>query len=589
MKPARFSRLVIRAVAVTFPVMAIAGWVSPAHAQIRIGDDGHALDANNRIGSGGYNNTKDVDQRSAAITNNQIIYGNTTGLSYFHGQIQTFDPNEIQINTGSEASDRLNAIAGPVNYKARVTGSPQQNTLTPFYSTSNAALPPSREGQFQTTPGGAGLIPAPAIGPTPMNDTRLGIINSAATDQSFLPAAGELDLPGPVDTSGNQSVITASPLYGVKAWSATDSSDTFFLSKYSNLRPEAPGDGMRLDNAAIQQMRNELNTTVVNPNGQSNALPVQNLANSAQIVGTAAQQQPINDAVNNQPLNANANANQGVQQQLLIPPAEQSTQLAELQRRLAKSKATMTNAQANDAYNQVLAQKNADEEKARKLAAADAQNPAGITGKPSEAPGNPMDLKSLPQGNPSTPTETPALKPVVQGPLTNTPEQPYVITSLATGIKSPSLAKLLKTAEDQMRQGKFTGALNTYDDAQQVVPNNAFVTLGRSFAELGASYYGKSELDLRRSVTTEPAVLIGQYDLKGFLGEDRLQFVQKDLTDIYNHEKSQRPALLLAYIAHNTGDDTAAGTYLNAAQQRAGGPDPLINAMRDAWGLPVSK
>jgi tetratricopeptide (TPR) repeat protein len=194
---------------------------------------------------------------------------------------------------------------------------------------------------------------------------------------------------------------------------------------------------------------------------------------------------------------------------------------------------------------------------------------------------------------PATP-ETPAappLKPMVTAPLQHdADEQPYIVTSLATGIRAKGLADLMKSAESQMRLGHFNAALDSYDSAEQVAPNNPFIAMGRGFAEMGASYYGKAELDLRRAIASEPALLAGKYDIKGFLGEDRLKFVVNDLTDIYQSEKdSVRPALLLGFISHNQGDDTAAAKYLNAADQRAGGRDPIVTVMREDWGFVTPK
>jgi tetratricopeptide (TPR) repeat protein len=195
-----------------------------------------------------------------------------------------------------------------------------------------------------------------------------------------------------------------------------------------------------------------------------------------------------------------------------------------------------------------------------------------------------------------TPTATPQapaapLTPMVTEPLQHdADEQPYIVTSLATGIRAKGLADLMKSAENQMRDGHFNAALDSYDSAEQVAPNNPFIAMGRGFAEMGASYYGKAELDLRRAIAAEPALLAGRYDIKGFLGEDRLKFVVNDLTDIYQSEKdSVRPAVLLGFISHNEGDDTAAAKYLNAADQRAGGRDPIITVMREDWGFVTPK
>jgi len=165
-------------------------------------------------------------------------------------------------------------------------------------------------------------------------------------------------------------------------------------------------------------------------------------------------------------------------------------------------------------------------------------------------------------------------------------EKAYYITSLATGIKSKSLATLLKNAEEQMRAGKFTSALDTYDAAAQVAPNNPFITLGRSFSELGASYYTKADGDLRNAIRSEPALLVGQYDLKGFIGDSRLSFIIKDLTDISTSEsKSPRAPFLLGYIYYNLADKAKATEYMNTALQRSGGSDPVIQQIQESWGL----
>lgn len=204
-----------------------------------------------------------------------------------------------------------------------------------------------------------------------------------------------------------------------------------------------------------------------------------------------------------------------------------------------------------------------------------------------------MGLPSGPAnvGTPSsgTPAPKPELKPILNPPDNSADNQSYVVTSLATGIQAKGLADLMKSAETQMRQGKFTEAVDSYEAAQAVAPNNPFVYLGRSFAELGASYYGKADADLNRAVASDPAVLSGKYDLNGFLGDDRVKFVKTDLADIAKNEKGARPLVLLAFIAHNTGDDSTAAKYLDDAAARGGGYGSLITLMQAAWGIKGAK
>ncbi len=172
-------------------------------------------------------------------------------------------------------------------------------------------------------------------------------------------------------------------------------------------------------------------------------------------------------------------------------------------------------------------------------------------------------------------------RPAVGG---DRPDAPFLISSLAVGTKDGALAKLLRDAEGQMRSGAFGRSVETYDAAASVAPNNPFVPLGRGFAELGAGYYGRGEADLTRAILSEPALLAARYDLAGFLGADRLKFVQGELTDIAATEQTARPHLLLAFIAHNAGADDLTAKDLAIAADRGSNPK-LVALMREAWDV----
>jgi hypothetical protein len=627
MKQMKRSSVVISAVAMTLSVI---GWTSSAHGQYRINQNGHANDANNRIGSGGYNGDRttfpDAYGTGSNIinnqVNNQIVAGNVTGLKYFHGATNGFeDPNAVQTSTNSNGTDRFLAISGPQDNTARTTGAPN---ITPFYTNDRLAV---QAPNYTSTPDNTGVIPKPSssISNQPNNDTRLGIINTS-TNNVYLPTPGELDLPGPVDASGTPSTLIASPLYGMRQWSATDASDAYFMSRYTNVQPNGTAQAARASNGQIQQMRDELNNTmvpnqnqnqngqsgdqtakpgmttglvannaIVNPTGNGPAASNGNLNSSQQLnsslSNSSLSNQPLNSSLTSPAVGANLNADTGTRQQLLtlVPPSQQSEQLKDLEQRLAQSRQRMSPSQAAQAYNEenrLNTQSKEDAEKLTKLPAGGTPATTPPNGTPDATP--PGMLGTTTPGSTLKPGDTlpPTMNPILTGPMTGGADKSYMITSLATGIKAQGLATLLKTAEDQMRQGKFSTALNTYDTARQVAPNNPFATLGQAFAELGAASYGRAEMDLRQSFQADSgAVLLGTYDLRGFLGEDRLKFVVKDLKDINAKEKNERAAFLLAYIAHNLGDDESAAKLLNDAEQRAGGNDSTLSLMRDSWQL----
>ena len=149
------------------------------------------------------------------------------------------------------------------------------------------------------------------------------------------------------------------------------------------------------------------------------------------------------------------------------------------------------------------------------------------------------------------------------------------------------LSEMLKKAEDLMKQGKFTTAIDQYAAAEQVAPNQPLIWIGRANAELGASYYGRAEVHLKQAFNRDNALLMAQYDLRQFLGEDRMASVIKDLKDMSsNNPQSATPVFLLAYIAYNTGNERRAAAYMDVADKRSGGKDPIYQLLRDHWSLP---
>src|SRR5439155_26961218 len=152
-----------------------------------------------------------------------------------------------------------------------------------------------------------------------------------------------------------------------------------------------------------------------------------------------------------------------------------------------------------------------------------------------------------------------------------------------TLVKAKGVGELLQQDESLMRQGKYIDALDQYDTAEQIGAHYAAVQLGRANAELAASYYTRAEVDLRGALTQDPSLLEAQYDLSNMVGEDRLQFLVKDLKETANKEKNQgRPVFLLAYIAYNTGNERMAAGYLDLAEKRAAG-DSFYKLVRSHW------
>ena len=162
--------------------------------------------------------------------------------------------------------------------------------------------------------------------------------------------------------------------------------------------------------------------------------------------------------------------------------------------------------------------------------------------------------------------------------------QPVKVTSLATGVRGEGLANVLKKAETLMKEGKYTSALDQYDAAEAVTPNNPLITLGRGHAEFGAGFYVRAEGHLRQALTADRALLMGQYDLTAMLGEDRLTRLVSELKDqTTKNQNNSTPLFLLAYIAYNTGHEQQALGYLDLAEQRGGDPGGFFKLLKEHW------
>jgi predicted Zn-dependent protease len=160
------------------------------------------------------------------------------------------------------------------------------------------------------------------------------------------------------------------------------------------------------------------------------------------------------------------------------------------------------------------------------------------------------------------------------------------IESLATGVAAKGLRDLLAGAEELMRQDKFTSAIDRFNQAGRVAPNNSMITLGRGIAELGAGYYAQSERDLRQVFRADPALLMAQIDLGKMMNADRLQYLRNDLSNLAaSGPRDERPWFLQAFIAYNTGNQPEAERDLSEAEKRSGRADAVIRMMRSHWNL----
>lgn len=557
-----------------------------SQAQFRANNqDGRALDANNRVGSGGYNEGRDIEQPSG----NQIVTGNVTAGREFRGPVPYSDPNVFAGPSGTDSTDRfIRGSSGAPEYSTQV----DMNQPRPFYGNRTITPPPG----YVQTPEGT-YAPAPLVSNTTAGQPPVGIVNNSTL--SGTPMPGEMILPGP-GTDAN-SILTASPLYGIRQWDANNPNDAYFLNNYTSMGSQGRGP---LDAQTLERYRQELRNSG-NPPTEDNQNPNQ-VNNPSLTLPQTPENQALDNSVNrgqvggDQGLAGNVGTDQSLRNRLLTPPTQQSRQIAEMHNRYDrfKDEKTKTDAEYNREYQAQLKQKKAQEEaNAGQTGQPNQPNQPGRPNQPNQpgllnnqpgqvaTPGRP----AAPQ-QPETPPENSENKEAQANKGQPAKPEPIKVDTLANGVQAKGLADVLLKAEALMKEGKFASALDQYDIAQQIAPNNPLIVLGRAHAELGAGYYARAETHIREAVTQDPAILVGQYDLKVFIGTDRLQEVIKELKNISVNEPTQTtPVFLLAYIAYNTGSERQAAAWLDLAEKRAGRTDGVYRAMRELWKLPSAQ
>jgi hypothetical protein len=558
---------------------------SAAWAQYQTSNStGRLLDANNRLGSDGVNDRRAIQGGYSA---DDVVYGNVTRGRQFRGNASG-DPRAFRGNIDQPSADFVRD-AGPSAFQRGGTNDP--STAQRWWGDEKGVNAP--QGFQQLTPGSPGQFVA-TISPyrTP-GDLSL---NAAIPNPMLglaIPAASDMKVPA---TEG--LATDAANAHKGEAGLETGEEGA---EPGATLPQQQLLQRLQLDEKRIREMRQEVKEALTNPQGEQPASP-----DDLTIAPESPINQPLSSQVNSN-LQAKAatgslNTEQSLQQKLLTAQASAartSDQYAEMQNRLQrfKQRQGMSDEEAN---RQFMKEWNQSQE-AQKTAAAErdkqqqqqqlqARNAEGAN--PTATPKS-RDVETVPQATgPDRAHIVSKLQQDAQdktaGPLPPQPQVVMKVTSFADGVKATRLKELISHAEQRMREGKFTQALDDYDAASMVMPNNPLIMMGRAVAELGAGYYARAQVHLEQVLSADPALLMARYDLKTFYGEDRLRYLTGDLKDLAQVEQRQsRPMFLLAFIAYSTENEQRAADYLNLAEQRGGNKD-FYNKLREFWKLPAA-
>jgi tetratricopeptide (TPR) repeat protein len=579
----------------------------PAHAQFPSGNDGHALDANNRVGSGGYNAAG--VRGGTGVTGNQIVNGNVTRGQAFAGGVGHLDARAFHGPTPEFGIDRFVADSAGAATRAQPNGNSFNSQA--YYGDGRAVAPP----QGYVPLGNSGGYTASTNAPAGYNLARSGgVINNygaGLTGERPL-GLGTTVIPGTSDDPNNQNLLLMSPLSGIQQVPLSDalSSNNYVMSQSGSYVRPSPTDRLRSSPQSIEEMRRQLEQanpdlkdannqkagddqgpTKLAPGQLNNAVPQS--FDSPQ--NRALQRGQLNSPLVQQQMASGLRSNESTQK--LQGADQQTAVLSELQNRLKRY-------ETEGAANLQEQQDKMRQQQVTKAIAGTTTATPGATG-PGGRPSSKLPNGRMANGaaTPGAAAAVPSTRlpagatagvttPVIPAPqATRSPAArpaPLFVTSLATGVKAKGLAGLLTQAEDLMKKGKFADALAKYDTAEQVAPNNALIALGKAHAELGASSYRSADAHIRQAIASDRSLLLARYDLKTFLGNDRLAAIVKDLQELAKANPDDAIApFLLSYINYNAGDIVQTVQYLNDAEKRSGdAPDATTSQMREMWSLP---
>ena len=451
---------------------------------------------------------------------------------------------------------------------------PVPNTPRPFFGAATAYVP---EG-YVRDPFTSTYVQSPPATPLP-NDARLDY--SINPGRVVLPRPGETVVAGPVDTTAQSLFVTASPLTGVREFSP------------HLVAGERTAAGLEVDPRTSERLRFDLARTTDVPDRRGDPVEVEagrrpiDLARTAEPIDASRDAQARAGSPLDPTVGAPPNFEQTTYSRLVLTPEQQSEAYADMRKRL------------KDYYADRLA---TDEEKHREFVRLLREIKQGRKDGPI-AP-TPTDSAAAPPSTAPTrllPAEVAELGPedfiriarelveknrdkvVMAEPQRSAPVR---IASLSAGLKPESLARAVGAAETLMKQERYGAALDQFDAAERLAPNNPLVWMGRAHAELAAGFFAKADGRIREAFGLDPTLMMAQFDLERMVGIKGLERIVKDLKEQAARQPGQsRPVFLLAYIAYHTGNLERAAEYLAEADRRAEGKDQTVRLVREHWNL----
>jgi len=570
-------------------------------AQVTQVNQGRALDSNPMVGGGGSNQPV---QGYVPINGNDIMTGNVTGLSYFHGNIPYSSPYSFGVNLPSSTLGRFQAISSPLVAPT----SNSQSIYRSYY------LPSQSVGGLTAT--GTIAQPSPTGNGYNSNFGRVPYSNSVSDVSHPLWAPpvnnplhpSNLDLPyrDYRDISVPQYGPTISNIYGLRqrAISPEDVLDPK-TSEEDAAPTAAPAGGHSnlgggynehpvasdVKDTTPKEYGDEPNTKMIRTDigtrarvrGQETVKPM-----DLQVVGQP-RGKPAEGFVGrtNTPVEKTATLtdesyagllaeiNKNAEAQLTAAPKSASQQIVE--------NPTWRIPQILDANGKPIPGRFGPLVPNRRPGET-ARGP-GMLLEPGGgiAKGQHETPDKVQSDNPAAPGYRPKsyLKdedPMNSREILQAGRKVATITTLAGKTKS-TFNGIMRQAEDLMKKGDYLHAAEFYQGAISLEPENGLAVVGRANSQLAAGLYESAAYDLKFLFHRHPELMGVHYDLPAFMTQARLDFVTTDVRTLA-HKGVQAACFLACYLDYQEQRQDS------LVQDFA---DWFAHHPTDAWGPVVEK
>lgn len=535
---------------------------TPVAAQTPAGGNGHALDANQQIGSGGVNPD---DGRLDFSRQNDIITGNVGGGRGFQDTIDYGAVGEFRDNLGSDTLFNFRAqslSSSPSFLNAASVGAVGQGNVSIYRSFTNRVAQPQGPGLIAPNSGFYQVAPSSAI-----DSIYSGQINTQRTFRGLggpNPSAGlALQAFGDRPTIG----LNGQPLPDREELSEQLYKDARDAGTYQT--PDNLGDSLRYDTNVFDPFSKsaveEAQTQVLQP-GQ---LP------ATMLIGQQLQTLfgPDPDAANK------------------LDPTRSRQVLDTVFNRLDKKQ---TQGEDADVYDKLLRSIKDRDKQAEQpdpwAATLDTPTPQQLTeaeraydsimkdlyGEDYKTRGRQGDTTKDSGGTEDGSGDE------VRGVMDQLNYDLPRLETLAAN-KQTRVANLTREAEAALAAGKYLTSESRYRQLILDVKDDPLPRVGLVHAQLGAGMFRSAGMNLRALFVQHPELIAARYDEKLLPPRDRLQWVQRELQTVISQGEGGKDApLLMAYLGYQAGSRQLV-RYGMALAQAESPRDPMLAVIREVW------